>query len=144
MYAFAICGDEIARRSEIERPAESPAKIEKLDDDGKVLRKFAVLGDGIARRLEIERPGRSLAEIEEFDDDGKVLRVDASSGVQLCLKKSLSHLYGGERPLASEAKDVSSKRRKLSSWMISARKKKSKPRRAVEAERKVEYRGPKQ
>lgn len=64
----------------------------------------------------------SRAEVVERDDGGNAERVEASSGVQLCLEEGPSFVYEERGPPDPGVKEVSSKRRKLWSSMISDRK----------------------
>lgn len=67
------------------------------------------------------KPG---AKVVELNDKEKFVRREASPGVKLSLKNGPSLVYGREEPPVPEAKDVHSKRRKLSTSMISIRKEK--------------------
>lgn len=67
----------------------------------------------------------SPEEVVEPDDEGNVARGEASSGVEICLKENSSLVYGGGDLPVPKAGEVGSKKKKLSSSMISVGKKES-------------------
>lgn len=77
------------------------------------------LGDETALSLQIKRPAASCAELTELDDERNAAREEASSGAELCVEKSPSVVYEeGELP-GTEARELCSKKRKLSSFAVS-------------------------
>lgn len=75
----------------------------------------------------------------KLDDERVAVRGETSFRVEHCLEESLFFMYRGGELSVSEAEEVSSKRRKLSSLMIPVEKRAAKPRRAVQAARMKRY-----
>lgn len=67
-----------------------------------------------------------MADLVEPDREENAVRGDVSSGIELCLEEALSPVYKEEEPPVPKANEVTSKRSKLSSSMISVDKKKRK------------------
>lgn len=94
---------------------------------------FATLLDELASSLQIEQSALSGAEIVELDDKGDAVPGEASCRVELCLEKGPSFMYGREDLSPPKAKEMGSKKMKLSFSMISIGKKERKPQCAVKA-----------
>lgn len=62
----------------------------------------------------------SRAEIMELIDEESVMRGELSSETKLCAQKGPSFIFGGEKPPATETREVGSRKKKLSSFMTSA------------------------
>lgn len=80
---------------------------------------FGTLGTENAHVLQIERSAMSRSEVLEPEDEGNVVRAEASSGVELLSEVGLSLLYGERGPPVPSVKKVDSRKRKLSSSIIS-------------------------
>lgn len=80
---------------------------------------FTTLEDETARPLQVERPDTSPADVAELEDERIVLRGEESSGVEPSLKKGPFFVYGGGEVQVPKGKEVGSKKRKLSSLMVS-------------------------
>lgn len=70
------------------------------------------------RPLQAKQPAMSTERVVGLYDKGSFEREEAFSGVELCLEKNPSLLYGEGELTVPEAKDVSSKTRKLPQSMI--------------------------
>lgn len=86
---------------------------------------FASLADETAYLLQFERPAGSPAPLVELDDEGDVVNGEASSSVELCLEDIPSPLYGGEAQPVPIAREIGSKKRRLSSFLILTRRMRS-------------------
>lgn len=84
---------------------------------------FATVADGTTHFVEIERPPASRAETDEVHDEGNVVHSEASSEIELCLKKGQSLVYEGGEPPIPEVKEGRSEKRNLLSSMILVGKK---------------------
>lgn len=80
---------------------------------------FAISGNETPQSLHIERPALSRANVVELDVEEITVGGEASSGVRLCQEKSLSLLDGAGKPRAPKSRQLVSKKRKVSSSMIS-------------------------
>lgn len=83
---------------------------------------FGTLGDEIAYPLQIEGPAMSREKVVKLDDERNVVREKISSEVELHLKKKPSLVYEGGKPPVPEAKDMDSRKKKLSSLITSVGK----------------------
>lgn len=101
---------------------------------------FATLGDGTAHPLQIERSAMSPTEVVELKYHGTVLRGEASSGVELCPEEGPFPVCREGKPSVPIVIELRSREMRISSWRISSRDKKTKPGRAAEAAKKMEYR----
>lgn len=97
----------------------------------------ATPGDKTARTLDVKRPAKSPAEVVKLDDKRDFMSGEAFFGIEHCLERSPSPVYVEEEPPAPKVKKVNSKKRMLSSTMISIEKDRSKTATIVKTTKKT-------
>lgn len=75
---------------------------------------FATGGDKTAHPLQVGRSAVSPAKVVELSNEEVPVCGKASTGIELCIEKSLAPVYGKRERLDAKAIEVGQKRRKLS------------------------------
>lgn len=130
--SYVLKDDKLSEKSAVQQFRFMPSAL---------LLVSATAGDENAHLLHFKRSAVSAAEVVERDDKENAVRRKASTGVELCLEKGRSLVYGGEEPPAPNVRAVVSKKRYRPRRCYQLKTGRASPRRAEEAEERTGYGG---